>query len=230
MASIPCSRRSPTVHVLVERTPRGFRLVFALLAAAILLAMSPEARAQTHYPIGIELVTQLPPFEGEGELDDFEVDGNRVGFGDDDEDLEENIGIAGYYLFELSPGLGLGPRAMLIGAEGDDSNEDYTTFDGSAMIRYTFDTPSVLPFIQGGLGLTYMEFDVDDGLDGIGWHMSLGGGCGFPVGDSVAIYAGLLYHRQAAHLEGDIDFGGPDADVEADVTLSRVLTMVGVGF
>lgn len=209
-------------------TRRGAKVFLAIASAVFATATAGEASAQ--HPVSIELVTQLPPFEGEAEIDDFEVEGERFA-GEDDEDVEENLGIAGHYLFELSPGLGLGPRGMFISAEGDDSNADYTTLDLGAALRYTFDTPSVLPFVQGGLGLTYMELEDDESIDGLGWHLSLGGGCGFPVSDSVAIYVTLLYHRQAGHVEGDVDwFGGPDVDVEADLLVSRVLTTVGVGF
>jgi len=234
MASMLSSELRDDSEVQWSSSKNGARrgLGLALFAGATILATPLTASAQ--HPIGIELVTQLPPFDGEAEWDDVEVSYNGNTYdvrGDDDEDIEDNFGIAGYYLFELSPGLGLGPRGMFLGGEGDDSNIDYNTFDAGVMLRYTFDTPKVLPFVQGGLGLTFAEADHHDNINGLGWHLSAGGGCGFPVSDRVALFAGMIFHRQAARLKGDVDVGGGvNGDLEADVVLTRVLTTFGVGF
>lgn len=205
------------------RTKRTLQLALGAGLATFIIAGT--AASQGH-PAGVELVTQLPPFEGEADFDDIEVGGVDVD-GGGEEDTEENIGIAGYYLFDLSPGVWLGPRAMYVGFEGDESNSDYSTFDGSAMFRYVFDTAKVLPFIQAGAGLTYatVDFGDDDG-EGFGWHISGGGGCGFHLSDSIALYAALLLHRQAVRIEADTDIG----DYEADLVITRGLTTVGIGF
>jgi hypothetical protein len=149
-----------------------------------------------------------------------------------DEDLESNFGIALTYEVPLQSRLSVGGRLAYIGAEGDDSDADYRTFDGGGWIRFRFADGPIQPFAAGGLGATYVTTDgeqqgVDVEASGIGWHILLGGGVTYSLG-SVDLLGGLMYERQAIP-EAEGEAGSADITFE-DVVLSRILLVAGAMF
>ncbi len=102
--------------------------------------------------------------------------------------------------YDFGNGLSAGPMLQL----GLDN--DFTLVSPSAYLRYSFDlsgvaTPAfrrLTPYVQGGLGLTYINIDVparanvDD--DDIGFLMSLGFGADYRITDSISLGSRMLFN------------------------------------
>ena len=214
---------------------RGPHTVLLAAAFAGVTWLSPTP-AQADGIGGLQLFIGLG---GSAETDDEEVKINGVsqplGNFDDDEDIEDTLGLGGYYVFELAESVYLGPRALYLSGEGEDSNADFGSIDLGVLFRYVFVTTSVRPYLEAGLGFTYGFVESNVGtqnfdLDGPGWHLTLGGGVGAPVSPSIALFGGLQWHRQQAFLKGDDTIGGADVEAEYTATASRVLLTAGVEF
>ncbi len=132
--------------------------------------------------------------------------------------------------WSLSTGLGFtaSPEAFLLGFEGDyrvwrglslgaelqlGLDDDYTIVSPTARARYTFDLRRVTrsefvqrlrPYLQSGLGFTYIEVDVPD-LPGIddddtGFMFNFGFGAEYPITRSLSLNSKMLFNV----LPGDV--------------------------
>jgi hypothetical protein len=104
---------------------------------------------------------------------------------------------------EIGNGLSLGPMLQL------GLDEDFTLVSPAAYARYTFDLSQaeappelrrIQPYVQGGLGFTYINIDVpnipfvDIDDDDIGFLFNLGFGADYPITDSLSLGSKMLFN------------------------------------
>jgi hypothetical protein len=206
---------------------------------ASLLTLSLDARAQDaryDHPLGVQLMLG---FAAQHEIDDVEIRAGGVEAAvqiEPEQDLDGNFGVAAFYLFELGSGMGLGPRLAFVSAETDQLDETVNVFDLTAVFRYAFATPSVIPYLDLGLGLSYgtSEFELfAQQLDtsGVGFHLLLGGGVMFEVADAVALGGGLYFQAHSfPSFQGDGQILFVNYEVEYQANITRFLFAVAAQF
>ena len=152
-------------------------LMLSLLFAAP--ALAPSASAQSRSEGG-----PRPPAEG----GPFSVQAGLGFTADPDAFLLEFEGN-----YRLGDGLSVGPLLQL------GLDDDFTLVSPSGYVRYTFDLSHVTapelrrlqPYVQGGLGFTYID---DDDDDDIGFLISFGFGADYPITDSVSLGSRMLFN------------------------------------
>jgi hypothetical protein len=202
--------------------------LFVSLMASV-LTLSLDARAQDaryDHPLGVQLMLG---FVAEQEIDDVEASVNgrpNVGITvEPQEDLEDNLGIAVFYLFELGSGMGLGPRVAFVSSETEQTNTTVNVFDLTALFRYAFQTPSVIPYLDLGVGASFASSEVNLGAmidtDGIGFHLLGGAGVMVEVADPLALGGGLYvqwHNFPSLKGEGPTAFGTTELEYQATIT------------
>jgi len=214
---------------------------FAIALLAVLIAT--PAAAQDPEPAAAPTKTAMKPgfmllghigFSAEAEFDKIEVEGEKIA-DDNKEDLESNLGIAGIYEMPFRDRLYLGVRLAATKAEGDDTEQKNTVFDGGLWGRYLMPAGGMNLFFAGAAGPSFSNVESetgDDEVSGIGLHVVLGGGIAIPSGD-VDLIAGLFYsHQLFPELVGDVDNGqGGKAELAVlDAAVSRMLLSAGARF
>ncbi len=158
-------------------SPRGNHFTVLVIAFASLLGAT-SASAQSRSGDG-----PSPPFSVQAGL----------GFTDDPDafllEFEGN--------YRLGDGLSVGTLLQL------GLDDDFTLVSPLGYVRYTFDLSHATapdlrrlkPYVQGGMGFTYIDIDVprrDD--DDIGFLMSFGFGADYPITDSVSLGSRMLFN------------------------------------
>ncbi len=135
--------------------------------------------------------------------------------------------------WSVQSGLGFtaGPDSFLMGFEADyrmsdhvsvgaalqlGLDDDFTLVSPTGYVRYSFDlkrmgAPETLdrltPFVQGGLGFTYIKIDVPSALpvddDDIGFLMNFGFGAEYSLSDSTSVGSRMLFNVLPANVFGD---------------------------
>lgn len=202
----------------------------AIIATVILAAGAAHAEATA----SVQLILG---FSAETDSDETETKsaGGKVTTDGDDEDLEDNFGVAFAYEFQMSERLVVGPRLAFMTGEGDDSENVTRTLDAGGIARYFFNDGTWRGFAGLGAGLTYAMLsndDVDADGSGVGFHFLLGGGVQGQLSASVGFIGGLYYEYQSVgSIEGDGKVAGTKFDFEVkDATATRPMLMAGVTF
>jgi hypothetical protein len=214
------------------------RFAIALLAALIATPAAAQdaepaaAPTKTAMKAGFMLLGHIG-FSAEAEFDKIEVGGEKIA-DDNKEDLDSNLGIAGIYEMPFRDRLYLGVRLAATKAEGDDTEQKNTVFDGGLWGRYLMPAGGMNLFLAGAAGPSFssVESESGDELSGIGLHVVLGGGIAIPSGD-VDLIAGLFYsHQLFPELVGDVDHpaGGKAEVTVLDAAVSRMLLSAGARF
>jgi opacity protein-like surface antigen len=104
--------------------------------------------------------------------------------------------------FSVQAGLGFtaDPEAFLLNFEGD---YHFTIVSPAAYVRYSFDLSEMntglrdlTPFVQGGLGFTYIDIDLPPGIDDddIGFMFNFGFGAEYAFTDHISVSSKMLFN------------------------------------
>ncbi len=180
-------------------------------------------------------------FNAEAEFDDvsFSNDNGALRLdGDEDEDLEDNLGVLVLGETELGSGLAWGGMAKLVFAEGDESDGNYTTLDLGVSGRWRAPVKSFDLDLVGAIGPSVLFLaDLDDPFDDysfltLGYHLTAGVFASKKVG-SVTLSAGLLLSRESYADTEDEDNIDPFGDVTIefeDGVMTRGYLVLGARF
>ena len=95
-------------------------------------------------------------------------------------------------------------------------DDDFTVVSPTGFVRYSFDLNSMgaaqtfdrlTPFVQGGLGLTYIKVDLPSGVpvddDDIGFLMNFGFGAEYSLSESMSLGSRMMFNVLPTDVFGD---------------------------
>lgn len=138
---------------------------------------------------------------------------------------EADFGVGGRILLDLGeavPGLGFAGdfNYFFPDDDADDADFDWWEINGNGQYAFQIEDASVAPYLLGGLNITRIDFDVDDGgqdIPGFDFSTSttevglnVGGGIKFPGGSITPFVEGraVISDADQVVVTGGILFGG----------------------